>query len=224
MYIKYMKRDELLSSVLIAFALFVMFGILFYFIYYDTGGFTPSSIMYLVFASISIVASIYWTIMYLIHERRPIYDYKIDFENEIIILNRLMKVKFQDIRLYAVRENRSEIKVFYRWHILNIIAFTLHNEKKGELLLEQADEIGKYAMKIGHRRLYNYNFLLPLLIVSLNLIFLFVQESFPFIHQTYKYLIVFGSTLGLSFLFILVNVLLLRRTYKVLTTEPKEKH
>lgn len=224
MYIKYMKRDELLSSVLIAFALFVMFGILFYFIYQDTGGFTPSSILYLVFTSVSFVAAIYWTIMYLVHDRRPIYDYKIDFEHEVIILNRFMKVKFQDIKLYAVRSNRSEIKIFYRWRVLNIIAFTLHNNAGEELTLEHADDIGKYGQKIGHRRLYNYNFLFTLVAVSFNLIFLFIEDSFTFIPSDYKYLIILGFTIVLSVLGISINVLLLRRQFKVLTTEPKEKH
>jgi hypothetical protein len=223
MYTKYKQRDELLSSVLIAFALFVMFGILFYFIYQDTGGWTPSSILYLVFAGLSLLYSLYYTVLYLINERRPLIDYQIDLKEEVIILNRWQKIAFQDIQLYAVRKNRSEIKIFHRFRILNIIAFQLENNKQQKLTLADADKIGKYAHKIGHRRLYNYNFLLPFVVISFNLIFLFIQDNFLFLHQTYQYLIVLGITIGLSILIVMTNVLLLRRLYKAFITEPKEK-
>ena len=207
MYRKYYKNDELISNVIITFALFVMFAIIFYVIYYETGGFTPSSILYLSLTGLSLLLSMYNFVVYLISLRRPIQDYSIDLENECIAFSKRRKVLFQAIKLYAVRKNRSEIKIYYGISILNIISFQLHDDTNKELPLESSKQIGKYAVNINHRHLYNYNFLSVFTALSLNLIYLFIQDRFLFLDRTYHYLIVFGVTVLLSILLVTANVI-----------------
>jgi len=223
MYRKYYQNDELSSNVLIAFALFVMFGIMFYFIYYDTGGFTPSSILYLVFSSITFLLFIIHLIIYIISHGRQILDYEVDLENETINFSKRRKIPFNKIKLYAIRDNRSEVKVYYKTSILNIILFQLQDDKGNKLTYELSESISKYAKKIGHRQLYNYNFLFMFLMFSFNLVFVIVQDSFMFIPPTYKYLTVLGFTIIVALIFVSANVFRLNHSYKKLLEKSTEK-
>lgn len=216
MYRKYYQNDELSSNVLITFALFVMFGIMFYFIYYDTGGFTPSSLLYLVFCSITFLLFSFYLNIYVISHKRQILDYEIDLENETINFSKRRRIPFNKIKLYANRDNRSEVKIFYKTKILNIILFQLQNENGKKLTYELSESISKYAKKIGHRQLYNYNFIFIFLMVSFNLLFVLIQDSFLFIPPTYRYLIVLGFTFFLTLIFISINVFRLNHSYKLL--------
>ena len=78
MYRKFHHNDELISNVLISFVLFCMFGIMFYFIYYDTGGWTPSSYFYVVLAGVSLLFTLAHLAIYIISLNKPILDYQID--------------------------------------------------------------------------------------------------------------------------------------------------
>lgn len=223
MYRKYYQNDELSSNILIAFALFVMFGIMFYFIYYDTGGFTPSSILYLVFSSISFLLFIFHLIFFVISHRRKILDYEVDLKNETINFSKRRRIPFSKIKLYAIRDNRSEVKIYYKTKILNIILFQLHDDKGNKLTYDLSKSIGKYAKKIGHRQLYNYNFLFLFLMFAFNLVFVLIQDSFMFIPPTYKYLTVLGTTITVAIIFITVNVVRLNYTYRKLLEKAPEK-
>jgi len=223
MYRKYYQNDELSSNTLIAFALFVMFGIMFYFIYYDTGGFTPSSILYLVFCSITLVFFVFHLVIFIISHRREILDYEVDLDNESINFSKRRRIPFNKIKLYAIRDNRNELKIYYKTKILNIILFQLHDEKGNKLTYELIESIGKYAKKIGHRQLYNYNFLFLFLMFSFNLVFVLIQDSFTFIPPTYKYITVLGTTLVVGIIFIIGNVMRLNHSYrKLLEISPKQ--
>lgn len=216
MYRKYYQNDELSSNVLVAFALFVMFGIMFYFIYYDTGGFTPSSILYLVFCSTTFLLFIFHLVVYVISHKKRILDYEIDLDNEIISFSKRRRIPFDKIKLYANRNNRSEVKIFYKTKILNIILFQLQDDNGNKLTYELSESINKYAKKIGHRQLYNYNFMFMFLTFAFNLIFVIIQDSFTFIPQTYRYFTVLGATAAITIIFIGINVFRLNHTYRLM--------
>ena len=223
MYRKYYKNDELSSNVLIAFALFVMFGIMFYFIYYDTGGFTPSSILYLVFSSITFLLFTIHLVIFIISHKKQILDYEIDLDNETINFSKRRKIHFDRIKLYATRDNRSEVKIYYRARILNVILFQLQDENGNNLTYKLSESIGKYAKEIGHRQLYNYNFLVLFLMFSFNLIFVLIQDNFLFIPQTYKYIIILVFTIAVAIFFISSNIFRLNYSYrKLLENKPKQ--
>jgi hypothetical protein len=190
-----------------------MFGIMFYFIYYDTGGWTPSSYFYGVLSGLSLSLSLLHLVIYIISLRRPILDYQVDMENETIKIPFSRKIQFKKIKLFANRENRSEVKVYYRTSVLNIILFHLKDDEGNELSYELSEKIGKYATKINHRVLYNYNILMILIVIGINLLFVLIQDRFPIIHQTYKYFIVFGISLLFVGLFTGVHSLILNRMY-----------
>ncbi len=223
MYRKYYKNDELFSSVIISFALFVVFGIIFYFIYYDTGGWTPSSYFYVSLCGLSLLSSIYYLIVYLVGLRKPILDYEVDIEAERINFSKRRYVSFKDIKLYARRDNRSEVKIFFKFRLLNIITFQLIDDQGNPMSEEISRQIGKYASPICHRQLYNYNFLGAFVFISFNFIFIFMRDSLQFIHQTYKYIIMFGVTIGLSLLLALINNLRLKYLYNKSLEEKTEE-
>ena len=222
MFRRYHHNDELSSNVLITFALFVMFGIMFYFIYYDTGGFTPSSILYLVFSSITFLLFAIHLVIYIISHGKQMLDYEVDIENETINFSKRRKIPFSKIKLYATRNNRSEVKIYYKMRILNVILFQLKDDKGNKLTYELSQAISKYAEKIGHRQLYNYNFMFMFLMFSFNLVFVIIQDSFMFIPPTYKYITVLGFTIILTLLFICVNVFRLNYSYKKLVNKAIE--
>ena len=85
MYRKLHNSDELIINVLISFVLFCMFGIMFYNIYYDTGGWTLSSYFYVALSGVALLFTIGHLTIYLISLRRPILDYQIDVENGVIV-------------------------------------------------------------------------------------------------------------------------------------------
>lgn len=213
MYRKLHNNDELLSNVLVSFVLFCMFGIMFYNIYYDTGGWTLSSYFFVAVSGLSLLFAIGHLVIYLVSLRKPILDYQVDVENEEIKMPFARKIPFSKIKLYATRENRSELKIYYRTSILNIILFHLKDESGKELTYSITEKIDEYATKINHRILYNYNLLLILILIGVNLIYVLVQDQFLFIHQTYKYFIVLGSTIVFGLLFIGIHTLILNNIY-----------
>lgn len=214
MYQKLHNSDELISNILVSFVLFCMFGIMFYNIYYDTGGWTLSSYFYVALSGITLLFTIGHFVIYLISLKRPILDYQIDVENEFIKMPFARKIPFNKIKLFATRKNRSELKIYYRTSILNIILFHLKDENGNELTYDMTTQIDKYANKINHRILYNYNLLLILVLIGVNLVYVLVQDQFLFIHQTYKYFIVLGSTIGFALVFIGIHTLILNNIFK----------
>ncbi len=214
MYRKLHNTDELLSNVLVSFVLFCMFGIMFYNIYYDTGGWTLSSYFYVVLSGLSLLFTIGHLVIYLISLSRPILDYQVDVDNEYIKMPFARKIPFSKIKLFAIRENRSELKIYYRTSILNIILFHLKDDSGNQLTYDIVSKIEKNSLKINHRILYNYNLLLILILIGMNLIYVLVQDQFLFIHQTYKYFIVLGSTVLFALIFIGVHTLILNRIYR----------
>lgn len=214
MYRKLHNADELISNILVSFVLFCMFGIMFYNIYYDTGGWTLSSYFYVTLAGLSLLFTLGHLAIYFISLRRPILDYQIDIENEYIKMPFARKIHFKKIKLFATRENRSELKIYYRTSILNIILFHLKDEQGNELTYDITKNIEKYATKINHRILYNYNLLLILVLIGVNLVYVLVQDQFLFIHQAYKYFIVLGATIAFGLIFIGIHTLILNKIYK----------
>ena len=124
--------------------------------------------------------------------------------------------------MFGNRENRSEVKVYYRTKILNIILFHLKDEEGNELTYELSDKIEQYAPKINHRVLYNYNILMMFILIGVNLVFVLVQDQFPVIHQTYKYFIVLGASILFVVIFITIHTLILNRMYRKLKLEKNE--
>lgn len=214
MYRKLHNSDELVSNVLVSFILFCMFGIMFYNIYYDTGGWTLSSYLYVTVTGICLLFTVWHLVIYLLSLKRPMLDYQVDLENEYIHIPFARKIPFNKIKLFAIRENRSELKIYYRTSILNIILFHLKDEKGNELSYDITDSIRKYAPKINHRILYNYNLILIFALIGLNLIYVLVQDQFQFIHQTYKYFIVLGVSVAFGLLFIGIHTLILNNIYR----------
>ncbi len=216
MYRKHSDQSELLSSVLIAFALFILFSILFYMVFEEHYIINLNNVVYLVFASILLLVSLFYLVLYFISLKRSILDYEVDFEQELIRINRIFKIRFKDIKLYATRKNRSEIKVFSKIRLLNIVTFQLQNDTGKELTLKHADQIGKYAIKTNHRHLYNYNFMIMFLFITLNLIYIFIEDSMTYINHDFRYIIVFGITFGFALLLVLINVIRLQVLYRKL--------
>jgi|LGVF01.2.fsa_nt_gb hypothetical protein len=213
MYKKYYHKDVILSNVLISFACALLLGVVFYAQYIETSVFTPDLYLFLSLTSLMGIVFLYTLVRYFLSINHPVLDYEIDFTNEVINLSKRRKVHFKDIKLYARKKERSEIKIFFGIRTMNIIETHLLNESEEVMTEEQIMSIGKYAITVSHRKLYNYNLIFGLFISFANLLFVFFGKDIRISSLDINMIIITSIALGLFIILALLNQFRLKHLY-----------
>ncbi len=219
MYKKYYHKDVLLSNVLISFAWALLLGVVFYAQYIETSVFTPDLYLFLSLTSLMGIVFLYTLVKYFLNFNHPVLDYEIDFSNEVINLSKRKQVYFKDIKLFARKKERNEIKIFFGFRTMNIIETHLLNELEEEMTENQIMSVGKYAITVSHRKLYNYNLILGLFISFTNLLFVFFGREIKISNLDINMIIITSIALGLYIILSLINQFRMKRLYDKLLQE-----
>ena len=214
MFRKYYHKDVIFSSVLISFSGVILLGVFLYTRIMETTELTPDLYLFITITSLMFIVFLYCLIRYFFALNRPILDYEIDFDNEVIKLSKKRKVNFSDIKLFARKEIRSEIKIFFGYRTMNINETHLKNDKEESMTEEQIKCIGKYAISISHRKLYNYNLISAMFIGSTSIILgLFGQEP-SIANLGMDFIILLSISIFVYIIFLLLNQFRLKRLYE----------
>lgn len=176
MYRRFYRNDELLSNVLLSFALLLLFGMLISWKLVGVDIFDAEMIVYIVFASLSFLLFVFFIVVFLIGSRKRIIDIEIDpKKREIRTFNSKFIYSYDDVRLYAYNKRHRQVRFLLKYNLLGF--FVDEMQKKGQVISqEELDKIAEHAVIVEPKTLYNYH-LLTILVISGFTVFYMILAS-----------------------------------------------
>ncbi|GEM_PF-6009290 len=180
MYRKNHKSDELLSNVLLVFAILLMFGFLISWKLVGVNTFDFEMYFYLIAAGLSFLMTVYFLVLYLIAERRDILDVAIDVEHgELVILLGKLRYALDDVRLYSYNTAHHYVRLFVSWRVIGFSLSDLVDQDGQSLDMTTLGELVPNAVKVRSRQLYNYALMASLVAFGLAMFYGFWRAATP---------------------------------------------
>lgn len=180
MYRKNYRSDELLSNVLLMFAILLMFGFLISWKLVGVNTFDLEMYFYLVSAGLSFLWSIYFLILYLVGQRRDILDLAIDVDNgELVILLGKLRYPLDAVKLYSYITPHHYVRLFVSWRLVGCSLPDLKDADGNPLDMATLGELLPNAVKVHSRQLYNYALMASLIAFGLAMFYAFWRAATP---------------------------------------------
>lgn len=160
MYRRDIQTDELLSQVLIFFALSLVFGFLIAWKLVGVDTYDPEMIVYLVFGGLSFLAFLTTLVLFFIAIRKPLLDIELNMEERTIRLFYGLKMySFDDIKLYSFNKRHRQVRLMLGWIFIGFPLDQVTTYRGTKLTLEDVASMGEGGIEVQPKTLYNYQFI-----------------------------------------------------------------
>ncbi|QMS85495.1 hypothetical protein [Candidatus Xianfuyuplasma coldseepsis] len=173
MYRRNYRSDELISNVIVTLIASLIIGFMISWKLVGVDTFDAEMIVYLSIGGLLFILFVITVILFFIGNRKPFVDLEIDFENEIITtLNRTITYHFKDISLFSYNTRHHQVRLYVKRRLLGFSIDEMEHRKQGIMTVEQAMKIGRYAMTVEPKKLYNYGLLLNLVWIGIAIFYI----------------------------------------------------
>lgn len=177
MYRRFYRNDELLSNVLISFALLLLFGMLISWKLVGVDTYDAEMIVYIVFGSLSLILFGVTLVVFLFVGRSPITDVALDFNNrEVKTFNNRFTYSFDDITLYSYNKRHRQVRFLMK---RRLIGFSIDEMTHKDLIVSQDQllQLSDQAVIVEPKILYNYHLLTILVFVGFTILYTILAST-----------------------------------------------
>jgi hypothetical protein len=177
MYRRFYRNDELISNVLVSFALLLLFGILISWKLVGVDTFDAEMIVYIVLGSLSLILFICCIVIFLIGGGKRIVDIEIDLKKrEIRTFNGHFVHSFDEIKLYSFNTRHRQVRLFLKHQLIGffIDEVICNNEA---ISIAELERMSEDAVIVAPKELYNYHLLINLVVIGFTVLYLILANT-----------------------------------------------